>query len=130
MSTTASAARHYSRQFLNNEGHHGLAAIHTEVLDGDTSDGFLDFGALVEISDCNRTVSLDFGVFGSTVTPEDIAERRADLENVRAKAERLKAELAAFTAALDEGLAKVEKTLNKHDRKAKKKAAKSAKKKG
>lgn len=124
----ASAARHYSRQFLNNEGHHGLAAILTEITDGDESETYLDFSASVTVSDCNRTVALDFGVYGGTSSKKDRAELRADLENARAKAALLKAELDAFVGALDEALGDVETKLDKHERKAKKQANKSAKK--
>jgi hypothetical protein len=126
---SATPARHYSRQFLNNEGHHGLAAVLAEVKDGDTSDDYLDFGALFEVSDCNRTVSLDFGVYGSLGSEDDRAELRDALENAKAKAARLKAELDAFVGALEAGLEGVEKVLDKKDGKSKKKA-KKAKKKG
>jgi hypothetical protein len=128
----ASTARHYSRQFLNNEGHHGLAAVLTEITDGDKSDTYLDFSASVTVSDCNRTVTLDFGVYGGTTSKKDRAELRADLENARAKAALLKAELDAFTASLDEALGDVERDLGKRERKAKKakKQAKKAAKKG
>lgn len=109
--------RHYSRQFLNNEGHQGLAAVLAEVTDGDSSDDYLDFGALFEVSDCNRTVSLDFGVYGSLATEDERAELRAVLENSRAKAIRLAAELNAFVAVLGEALTDVEVTINQHDKK-------------
>ncbi|MER5754396.1 hypothetical protein [Streptomyces sp. NPDC002088] len=124
----STVARHYSRRFLNNEGHHGLAAVLAEVKDGDDRDEYLDFGATFEISDCNRTVTLDFGVYGATGTPDERTELRGDLENARAKALRLKAELDAFVGVLDEALDGVEKNLAKRDRKAKKKAKKASKK--
>ncbi|MFE2099547.1 hypothetical protein [Streptomyces sp. NPDC059468] len=132
MSNCAASPRHYSRRFLNNEGHHGLAAVLTEVNDGDTDSAFLDFGASVTISDCNRTVTLDFGVYGGTTSDKDRAELRADLKNARAKAALLKAELDAFVGALDEALVDVETELDKRERKAKKakKKAKKAAKKG
>jgi hypothetical protein len=126
-----SSARHYSRKFLNNEGHHGLAAVLTEVTDGDKSDTYLDFSASMTVSDCNRTVTLDFGVYGGTTSKKDRAELRANLENARAKAALLKAELDAFVGALDDALGDVEQDLDKRERKAKKakkQAAKAAKK--
>jgi DNA-binding XRE family transcriptional regulator len=130
--STAAQPRHYSRQFLNEPGHHGLAAVLTEVNDGDTDSTFLDFGASVTISDCNRTVTLDFGVYGGTGTDKDRAELRASLKNARAKAALLQAELNAFVGALDEALVDVETELDKRERKAKKakKKAKKAAKKG
>jgi hypothetical protein len=127
-----SNASHYSRQFLNNEGHHGLAAVLTEVTAGDKSDTYLDFSASVTVSDCNRTVTLDFGVYGGTTSKKDRAGLRSEMENARAKAALLKAELDAFVGALDEALGDVEKDLDKRERKAKKskKQAKQAAKKG
>jgi hypothetical protein len=109
--------RHYSRQFLNNPGHQGLAAVLAEVRDGDTSDDYLDFGALFEISDCNRTVSIDFGVYGSLASQGDRDELRDILANAQAKALRLQEELNAFVAVLGEALADVETTINQHDQK-------------
>lgn len=120
--------RHYSRIFLNVEGHHGLAAVLAEVKDGDDSADYLDFSATFEISDCNRTVSLDFGVYGGTSTQENRDELRADLVNAREKARRLVAELNEFVGALDTALDGVEQDLDKRDRKAKKSKKSKAKK--
>jgi hypothetical protein len=120
--------RLYIREFLNNEGHHSLGAVLAEINDGDDSDDFLDFGATLQIQDCSRSVTLDFGVYGQTVTEKDREQLRKDLENARAKADRLKGAIYLFIEKLDEALSDVETDLAKRDRKAKKKAKKAAKK--
>jgi hypothetical protein len=120
--------RLYIREFLNNEGHHSLGAVLAEINDGDDSDDFLDFGATLQIQDCSRSVTLDFGVYGQTVTEKDREQLRKDLENARAKADRLKGAIYLFIEKLDEALSDVETDLDKRDRKAKKKAKKAAKK--
>jgi hypothetical protein len=127
--TTDEQRRLYIREFLNNQGHHGLGAVLAEINDGDDSDDYLDFGATLQIQDCSRSVTLDFGVYGQTVTEEDREQLRKDLENARAKADRLKGAVYLFIEKLDEALSDVETDLDKRDRKAKKKA-KKAKKKG
>jgi hypothetical protein len=127
--TTDEQRRLYIREFLNNQGHHGLGAVLAEINDGDHSDDYLDFGATLQIQDCSRSVTLDFGVYGQTVTEEDREQLRKDLENARAKADRLKGAVYLFIEKLDEALSDVETDLDKRDRKAKKKA-KKAKKKG
>jgi hypothetical protein len=120
--------RLYIREFLNNEGHHSLGAVLAEINDGDDSDDFLDFGATLQIQDCSRSVTLDFGVYGQTATEKDREQLRKDLENARAKADRLKGAIYLFIEKLDEALSDVETDLDKRDRKAKKKAKKAAKK--
>jgi hypothetical protein len=130
MSTTATPEerRLYIREFLNNPGHHSLGAVLAEITDGDDADDYLDFGATLQIQDCSRSVTLDFGVYGQTVTEEDREQLRKDLENARAKADRLKGAVYLFIEKLDEALSDVETDLDKRDRKAKKKAKKAAKK--
>jgi hypothetical protein len=127
--TTDEQRRLYIREFLNNQGHHGLGAVLAEINDGDDSADYLDFGATLQIQDCSRSVTLDFGVYGQTVTEEDREQLRKDLENARAKADRLKGAVYLFIEKLDEALSDVETDLDQRDRKAKKKA-KKAKKKG
>jgi hypothetical protein len=123
MSTTATdeQRRLYIREFLNNQGHHGLGAVLAEINDGDSSDDYLDFGATLQIQDCSRSVTLDFGVYGQTGTEEDRAQLRKDLENARAKADRLKGAIYLFIEKLDEALSDVEIDLDKRDRRAAKK---------
>jgi hypothetical protein len=124
--------RLYIREFLNNQGHHGLGAVLAEITDGDDSDSYLDFGATLQIQDCTRSVTLDFGVYGGTTTEQDREQLRKDLENARAKADRLKGAVLLFVQKLDEALSDVETDLDKRDKKAAKKAkkAKKAAKKG
>jgi hypothetical protein len=124
MSTTATdeQRRLYIREFLNNQGHHGLGAVLAEINDGDTSDDYLDFGATLQIQDCSRSVTLDFGVYGQTGTEEDRDQLRKDLENARAKADRLKGAIYLFIEKLDEALSDVETDLDKRDRRAAKKS--------
>ncbi|MFJ6508691.1 hypothetical protein [Streptomyces sp. NPDC091879] len=130
--TTDEQRRLYIREFLNNQGHHGLGAVLAEINDGDASDDYLDFGATLQIQDCSRSVTLDFGVYGQTNTEEDRDQLRKDLENARAKADRLKGAVYLFIEKLDEALSDVETDLDERDRKAKKKnkKAKKAAKKG
>jgi hypothetical protein len=125
--------RLYIREFLNNEGHHGLGAVLAEINDGDDSDDYLDFSATLQIQDCSRSATLDFGVYGTTGTQKDRDQLREDLENARAKADRLKGAVYLFIEKLDEALTDVETDLDKRDRKAakakkNKKAAKASKK--
>jgi hypothetical protein len=126
--------RLYIREFLNNQGHHGLGAVLAEITDGDESDTYLDFGASLQIQDCSRSVTLDFGVYGGTASQDDRDQLRKDLENARAKADRLKGAVLLFVQKLDEALSDVEQDLNKRDRRAakknkhKRKAKKAAKK--
>ncbi|MFE9525136.1 hypothetical protein [Streptomyces sp. NPDC006631] len=124
MSTTSTPEeqrRLYIREFLNNEGHHGLASVLAEITDGDDSDDYLDFGATLQITDCSRSVNLDFGVYGQTGTQKDRDQLRQDLENARAKADRLKGAIFLFVQKLDEALSDVEQNLDKRDARAAKK---------
>jgi hypothetical protein len=125
--TTDEQRRLYIREFLNNEGHHGLASVLAEINDGDQEDGFLDFGASLTISDCNRSTVLDFGVYGRATDQDDRDQLREDLENARAKADRLKGAIFLFVQKLDEALSDVETDLDDRDRKASKKAKKNKK---
>jgi hypothetical protein len=125
--TTDEQRRLYIREFLNNEGHHGLGAVLAEINDGDESEDFLDFGASLTINDCNRSISLDFGVYGQTTTEEDRDQLRKDLENARAKADRLKGAVYLFIQKLDEALSDVETNLDERDKKSKKKSKKNQK---
>jgi hypothetical protein len=129
MSTTVTPdqRRLYIREFLNNEGHHGLGAVLAEINDGDESDDYLDFSASLQIQDCSRSAILDFGVYGQTGTQEDRDQLRKDLENARAKADRLKGAIYLFIEKLDEALSDVETDLDERDRKAAKKAKKNKK---
>lgn len=124
--------RLYIREFLNNPGQHSLGAVLAEISDGDESEEYLDFGASLQIQDCTRSVTLDFGVYGGTTTEQDREQLRKDLENARAKADRLKGAVLLFVQKLDEALSDVETDLDKRDKKAAKKAkkAKKAAKKG
>uniref|UniRef100_A0AAU3I9G0 Uncharacterized protein n=1 Tax=Streptomyces sp. NBC_01393 TaxID=2903851 RepID=A0AAU3I9G0_9ACTN len=129
--TTDEQRRLYIREFLNNQGHHGLGAVLAEINDGDESDDYLDFGATLQIQDCSRSVTLDFGVYGQTSTEEDREQLRKDLENARAKADRLKGAVFLFIQKLDEALSDVETDLDKRDKKSKKnKKSKKTSKKG
>jgi hypothetical protein len=130
--TTDEQRRLYIREFLNNEGHHGLGAVLAEINDGDDSDDYLDFSATLQIQDCSRSATLDFGVYGQTGKQSDRDQLRKDLENARAKADRLKGAVYLFLEKLDEALSDVEADLDKRDSKAakKNKKAKKAAKKG
>jgi hypothetical protein len=138
MSTaTDDQRRLYIREFLNNTGHHGLGAVLAEINAGDESADYLDFEATLQIQDCSRSVTLDFGVYGRTGDQKDRDKLRQDLENARAKADRLKGAVNLFFEKLEESLSEVEADLDKRDRKASKKskskkknkkAAKAAKK--
>jgi hypothetical protein len=105
----------YIRQFLNNEGHSGLAAMLAEINTGDLGENYLDFGADLSISDCNRTVQLDFGVYGTADEAKDRAELRKDLQNARDKAQRFADIVSAFMEGLDFGLMQVEAELDRRD---------------
>jgi hypothetical protein len=135
MSTTATPEerRLYIREFLNNPGHHSLGAVLAEISDGDDADDYLDFGATLQIQDCSRSVTLDFGVYGQVGSQKDRDKLRADVQNARHKAEVLKGAIYKFVDMLDEALTDVEENLNERDlaalATAKKKAAKKAKKK-
>lgn len=123
-------ALYYRREFLNEEGKHSLAAVLAEVKPGDADPEYLDMGATFQIGDCSRSVTLDFGVFGTAKTAKDRKGLREDIENSRIKAERLLATLREFVDTLDDALEKVEADLEARedaDREAKK--AKKAKKK-
>jgi hypothetical protein len=130
--TTDEQRRLYIREFLNNEGHHGLGAVLAEINDGDDSDDYLDFSATLQIQDCSRSATLDFGVYGQTSKQKDRDQLRKDLENARAKADRLKGAVYLFIEKLEEALIDVESDLDERDLKAAakktKKAAKAAKK--
>jgi hypothetical protein len=130
--TTDEQRRLYIREFLNNQGHHGLGAVLAEINDGDESDDYLDFSATLQIQDCSRSAILDFGVYGQTGTQKDRDQLRKDLENARAKADRLKGAIYLFIEKLDEALTDVETDLDARDRKHAKKTkkAKKASKKG
>jgi hypothetical protein len=138
MSTTATPEerRLYIREFLNNPGHHSLGAVLAEITDGDDADDYLDFGATLQIQDCSRSVTLDFGVYGQVGSQKDRDKLRADVQNARHKAEVLKGAIFQFVELLDEALTDVEENLNTRDllalaeakKKAAKKAAKKAKK--
>ena len=75
---------YYKRQFLNTEEHNGMACIEACVYEREDK----NVEASVNISDCNRTVQLDFGVWGS------------DTENNLIKIRRLITTLKAFETAL------------------------------
>lgn len=92
--------RHYSRTFLNRPGENGLAAVLAEIEAGDTDDNYVDFSAHLTLSDCNRTVMLDFGVYGSTRTEKDIVDLRSSSANGIHKALALKAEIDEFVKVL------------------------------
>lgn len=129
MSTAATPdqRRLYIREFLNNEGHHGLGAVLAEISDGDSSADYLDFDAVLQIQDCSRSVRLDFGVYGRTEDQKDRDQLRKDLENARAKADRLKGAVYLFLEKLEEALSEVETDLDKRDSKAAKKTKKTKK---
>ncbi|MDX3260798.1 hypothetical protein PV336_16375 [Streptomyces sp. MI02-2A] len=105
----------YIREFLNNEGVNGLAAILADVDMGDTNEQFLDFGASITLSDCNRTVELDFSAYGSTGTKDDRDALRKDIKNARDKADRLLVAMTTFVARLNTGLMRVENELDLRD---------------
>jgi hypothetical protein len=105
----------YIRQFLNDEGHGGLAAVLAEVNTGDVEESYMDFGAELSLSDCNRTVQIDFGVYGNAEDADDRAELRKDLQNARNKAQRLADTISAFMEALEHGLMYVEADLDRRD---------------
>jgi hypothetical protein len=128
--------RLYIREFLNNPGQHSLGAVLAEISDGDESEEYLDFGASLQIQDCTRSVTLDFGVYGNTVSQKDRDALRAVVQNSRHKADVLKGAVYRFVELLEDALDDVEGELNIRDHqarakkaaKAKKKAAKAAKK--
>jgi hypothetical protein len=105
----------YIRQFLNDEGHSGLASVLAEVKTGDIGESYLDFGADLSISDCNRTIQLDFGVYGNAEDADERKELRQDLQNARNKAKRLMDSVLAFMEALEVGLNQVEADLDRRD---------------
>ncbi len=109
----------YIRQFLNSAGHGGLAAVLAEVNEGEREGNYLDFGATLSISDCNRTAVLDFGVYGTTDDAKDRAQMRKEAQNARDKARRLLGAVTAFVAVLNEGLDDFEKELDRRDAEAK-----------
>jgi hypothetical protein len=74
----------YRRQFLNTEEHGGVAGIQASV---ERRDSCID--AEFCVNDCNRMVSLDFGVY----THENSA-------NVRQKVIKFRKAVVAFEAAL------------------------------
>lgn len=108
-------ALYYRREFLNEEGHHSLAAVLAEVKLGDQDPAYLDMGATFQVGDCSRSVTLDFGVFGTAKTAKDRKALREDIENSRIKAERLLATLREFTGTLHDVLAEVEADLDARD---------------
>lgn len=108
---------HHSRQFLNPAGVGGLAAILTEVRDGDQDEDYMDFMASLTLSDENdHTASLDFGVYGRLLTLEHIAELRAELENASRRAMNLRAQVNTFVDSLNAGLIGVADTLDAAER--------------
>lgn len=115
MSSTPDAI-FYRREFLNEEGHHGLAAVLAEIKEGDQNEDYVDFGATLQISDCNRSVTLDFGVFGTANNARDLEILRADLANAYEKAMRLMNTVDLFMDALEEGLTKVGAELDKREK--------------
>jgi hypothetical protein len=122
----------YRRQFLNEEGHHSVAAVLAEIKEGDDDKGYLDFGATLQIADCNRSITLDFGVFGTTRTAKERKELRSNLDNARLKAARLRTAVNDFISGLETELDRVEYDLADLEqtalRKASKKSAKKARK--
>lgn len=81
---------HYSRLFLNQEEHGGIALVESTIEEiGQGRDGSKHFEASLTIGDCNRTVTLDFSVYSS---------ERADEH--RQKITRLRRAIVAFEKVL------------------------------
>lgn len=107
--------QYYRREFLNEEGHHSLAAVLAEIKQGDQDPAYLDMGATFQVGDCSRSITLDFGVFGTAKTTKDRKELREDIANARIKAERLLSTLREFVDTLDGALETVEFDLDRRD---------------
>lgn len=96
----------YSRKFLNSD--RGIAAIQCEVeltnYGVDVSNGYVD--AAITISDCHKTVHLDFSMYSK----KDVARKLA-------KMELLIAEMVKFQTALKKAGAEYGKPLDKTETK-------------
>lgn len=82
----------YERQFLNDEGHHNLAAILAEV---DLWESSIE--GCIEISDCGRKIELDFW-----------ASNDSDYQNGLKKLDRLIDTISGFREAYVSANQKVE----------------------
>lgn len=60
----------YVRKFLNLKGHHTTAAILAEINPGDKN-------CTLDISDCNRTISLEFDLWTAFQNDTDFDTRKA-----------------------------------------------------
>ena len=84
---------YYRRSFLNRQHHHGLGAVLAEVeLVRDPQHG-LEVEAVLEISDCGRLISLDFGQWHF--------DTRSNAANALRKARLLQEVVAQFADALE-----------------------------
>jgi hypothetical protein len=95
--TGDSNTRYYHRAFLNNEGFHGIAAALAHI-DIENYDGLSTptVQGCVQISDCSRTVTLDFAVHSE-----------AEAANAMIKASRLRDLFTQFCVALEVACAEV-----------------------
>jgi len=69
---------YFDRRFLNQPGHHALAAIQAEIAyepPSETYNGVIE--AHLTISDCNRTVKLVFTLFSDERTNNDLLKLEA-----------------------------------------------------
>jgi hypothetical protein len=101
-------------EFLNNPTHRDVSAISAEIKPGDQGEDYVDFGAILQISDGNNTVNFDFGVYGNLHSERD--ELRSDLENVRDKARRLRDNIATFVANLEGALVDVQAAIDNEEK--------------
>lgn len=85
---------YYKRQFLNTEEHSGLASIEAKVYQC-CDDKNVE--ATVSISDCNRTIDLDFGVWGTKNIPNNLGKIRKIINTLKAFETALRAEYDEVT---------------------------------
>lgn len=84
---------YYKRQFLNTEDHGGMACIEAKVYACEGK----NVEATISISDCNRTVDLDFGAWGTDSIPNNLGKIRKLINTLKAFETALRAEYNGIT---------------------------------
>lgn len=87
----------FDRMWLNKPGYHSNAFVQTEVI-SDKKDKWVD--ATISISDCSRTIHLDFGSYGG--------DKLGTIENNLYKLNLLIEQLDAFREEYTEAIARLD----------------------